>query len=389
MGHRPVAPDSQLTWIPRVLCMKPISDGFDSSKWRIDVEDVITAIDGAKMRFFVRARCNTSADRRIAVYFPPAAVLEPVPDEPIGSPQPATSESGAASDGSSMEDAAERPSRNWDDPFVDASVSVDAIRISYLAPAIHFNYYLDWLLFDFECERGLHPVHLNENRPSNISRRAHFEAFAHAVLIALKSGLDRLVAVAAQFVPGISGHMTWGRIKDGKASNFMSVVVRGKDRDDLLAFLHNEYTSWIEKAVVPRDDIIHYADLQTTWRFRGWSDEHDGYMEFATHCSVRGETPTGVDLAALHHYVTSYYALAERVLLTLATRLPLAMQKRGPSLGSLIVELLGVPPGKRVGKLKRAIELAIKAGELESGLPAEAYIDFLRKNPARFELPTS
>jgi hypothetical protein len=196
-------------------------------------------------------------------------VLEPIPDELTisGCPQ----DSSIASDRPS-DDGLEQALGKWDSPFTDASVSVDAIRTSYLAPAIHFNHYLDWLQFDSECEGGLHPVHLNEDRPSNIARRAHFEAFAHAVLISLKSGLDRLVTVAAQFVPSISGHMTWGRIKDGKASNFMSVVVRGKDHEGLLAFLHNEYTLRIERAVVPRDDIIHYADLQTTWSLRGWSD---------------------------------------------------------------------------------------------------------------------
>ncbi len=184
--------------------------------------------------------------------------------------------------------------------------------------------------------------------------------------------------------------MTWGRIKGGKASNFMSVVVRGKDHDELLAFLHNEYTSWIERAVVPRDDIIHYADLQTTWNLRGWSDEEDGYMEFdAMHSSVRGEIPTRLDLAALHHYVISYYTLAERVLLTLATRLPLAMQKRGPSLGSLIAKIPGVSTGKRVGELLEAVDRAIKNGEIDGGLAAELYIEFLRMNAARFNLPGS
>lgn len=364
--------------------MKPISDGFGSSKWRIDVEDKITAIDKAKMRFFVRSPGNDLGQDLIGVYFPPTAVLEPIPDElkRSGCPQ----DSSIASDWPSDDDL-EQALGKWDSPFVNASVSVDAIRISYLAPAIHFNNYLDWLLFDSECERGLHPIHLNEDRPSNIARRAHFEAFAHAVLIALKSGLDRLVTVAAQFVPGISGHMTWGRIKDGKASNFMSVVVRGKDHDELLAFLLNEYTSWIERAVVPRDDIIHYADLQTTWCLRKWSDEDDGYMEFdATHSSVRSEIPTRVDLAALHHYVSSYYALAERVLLTLATRLPLAMQRRGPSLGSLIAQMSGVSKGKRVGELLKAVDQAIKNGEIDGGLAAEVYIKFLQTNATRFNL---
>jgi len=367
--------------------MKPISDGFGSSKWRIDVEDKVTAIDNAKMRFFVRSPGRGLSRDLIDVYFPPTAVLEPIPEEFTRSGEP--QDSSIAGD-EAFDDGLEQVLRKWDNPFTNAAASVDAIRISYLAPAIHFNYYLDWLLFDFECERGLHPIHFNEDRPSNTARRTHFEAFAHAVLIALKSGLDRLVTIAAQFVPGISGHMTWGRIKDGKSSNFMSVVIRGKDRDDLLEFLRNEYTSWIEKAVVPRDDIIHYADLHTTWSLRGWSDENDGYMEFdAMHSSVRGEIPTCIDLAALHHYVTSYYALAERVLLTLATRLPLAMQKRGPSLGSLIAKMPEVSQGKRVGELLKAVNQSIKSGEVDGGLAAENYIEFLRANAARFNLSSS
>lgn len=352
--------------------MKPISNGFATARQKIDVEASISAISLAKMRFFIRSPSNDSISAVIQYYFPASTPLTPLPE--------------AVSGGS-------WPWGEWDDPFIEVSACVDLARAAYLAPGIHLNHYLDWLLFDLECEEGLHPVHEYEDRPSNVARRSHFEVFAHSVLIALKSALDRLVSVLGHYVVGVSPHMTWGRIKNGKTSNFMSVVERGRQNDELLEFLHLEYVSWIANMVAPRDEIIHYADLQTTWQFHGWSGDEQRPLLGVAHGSSRDNDSPSVDLETLHRYVTSFYALADHVFLTLATRLPLAVRKAASSsstkIGDVIMKEFGIPPSKRVGELKRAIDQAIEAGEIQSGQEPEAYAAFLRINRTRFGLADS
>lgn len=348
--------------------MKPISNGFAAAAARVDIEAVIDAIGIAKMRFFVRSPSTQINVDIIKYYFPNQSVLTPLPDDLSG--------------------------KLWDwgkggDPFIDVSSSVDAARSSYLSPAIHLNYYLDWLLFDQECEQGSHPKLDNPNRPSDVSRRGHFEVFAHSVLIAIKSALDRLVSIIGHYISGVSPRMTWGRIKDGKTKGFMSLVSGGRQNDALLEFLHQEYLSWISDVVAPRDEIIHYADLQTSWNFIGWTEDQKPRLS-VSHRIDRDGAPPSIDLQALQHYVTSFYSLADHTLLTLATRLPLAVQKASPilkdNLGHAIMKAFGVPPSKRVGELQEAIARAVKAGELQSGLPPQTYVEFLRRDPERFGL---
>lgn len=349
--------------------MKPISIRFATAAQKIDVDASIDAISLAKMRFFIRSPSNGTICEEPQRYFPPSTQLTPLPDD--------------------------LPGMSWqwgqlDDPFFEVSASVEAARASYLAPGIHLNLYLDWLLFDLECEEGLHPVYEYENRPSNIVRRSHFEVFAHSVLIALKSALDRLVSILGHYVGGVSPHMTWGRIKNGKASSFMSIVERGRKNDELLEFLHREYLSWIANMVAPRDEIIHYSDLQTTWQFHGWSEDEQRSLLGVVHEGSRDSDLPSVDLKTLYLYVTSFYALADYVLLTLATRIPLTVQKAvrnsRSTLGGAIMTAFNIPPSKRVEELKLVIEEAVKAGEIERGLQPEAYVEFLRINSTRFGL---
>jgi hypothetical protein len=351
--------------------MKPISNGFATATTKIDIESRIDAILTAKMCFFVRSPLSNATVSFMEGHFPDLAMLMPLPQELLGKPWP------------------------WeliDDPFLDVSAMVEAARASYLAPGIHFNHYLDWLLFDIECEQGLHPVDVNEARPSNIVRRTHFEVFAHSVLIALKSGLDRLASLVGHYVAGVASHMTWGRIEEGKPSGFMSVVERGRNSDELLEFLHHEYVAWISDMVAPRDEIIHYADLQSSWQFLGWPVNEEDIPEIrVVHESSRSSDAPGVDLSTLHRYSVSFYALVDHVLLTLATRLPLAVRRHASSasLGDQIMKAFEIPPSPRVGELMRALQKSIQAGEIERGLNAEAYIEFLQANYARFDLPAS
>jgi poly(A) polymerase len=55
-------------------------------------------------------------------------------------------------------------------------------------------------------------------------------------------------------------------------------------------------------------------------------------------------------------------------------------------IGEHIMKAFGLPPSRRVGEVKRALELAVEAGEVEPRQPAEAYVAFLAANRERFGL---
>jgi poly(A) polymerase len=55
-------------------------------------------------------------------------------------------------------------------------------------------------------------------------------------------------------------------------------------------------------------------------------------------------------------------------------------------IGDDIMKAFGIPPSRRVGEVKKALEEAVDRGEVASHQPAEAYIAFLRENAARFGL---
>jgi poly(A) polymerase len=55
-------------------------------------------------------------------------------------------------------------------------------------------------------------------------------------------------------------------------------------------------------------------------------------------------------------------------------------------LGDELMSAFGLPPSRRVGELRRALELAVEAGEVPAGQAASVYIEFARRQPARFGL---
>jgi poly(A) polymerase len=55
-------------------------------------------------------------------------------------------------------------------------------------------------------------------------------------------------------------------------------------------------------------------------------------------------------------------------------------------IGEHIMKAFGLPPSRRVGEVKKALELAVEAGEVEARQPAEAYVAFLAANRERFGL---
>jgi len=52
--------------------------------------------------------------------------------------------------------------------------------------------------------------------------------------------------------------------------------------------------------------------------------------------------------------------------------------------GNDIMQAFGLPPSRLIGDIKRALEAAIEAGEIEERLETSAYVEFVAKNRARF-----
>jgi poly(A) polymerase len=55
-------------------------------------------------------------------------------------------------------------------------------------------------------------------------------------------------------------------------------------------------------------------------------------------------------------------------------------------IGDDMMKAFGIPPSRRIGELKKALEEAVDSGEVASHQPAEFYLAFLRENAARFGL---
>lgn len=55
-------------------------------------------------------------------------------------------------------------------------------------------------------------------------------------------------------------------------------------------------------------------------------------------------------------------------------------------IGDAMMAAFGIPPSRRIGELKKALEAAVEAGEIQPHLDAEAYIAFLRERAERFGL---
>jgi poly(A) polymerase len=55
-------------------------------------------------------------------------------------------------------------------------------------------------------------------------------------------------------------------------------------------------------------------------------------------------------------------------------------------LGDELMSAFGLPPSRRIGELRDALELAVQAGEVPPGQPAAVYIEFVRGQLTRFGL---
>ena len=76
--------------------------------------------------------------------------------------------------------------------------------------------------------------------------------------------------------------------------------------------------------------------------------------------------------------------LAERVRLVASEDAKIPPLPSG--IGDAIMTTFGIPPSRKVGEMKKALELAVDSGEVAPRQDAEAYLEFIRQNAARFGL---
>ena len=256
-----------------------------------DLEKLLNSIEHAKMRFFVSQPDEYSAKLRSSLFCdfkPPVISCNDMTSDHVST------------------------------VFTDISTDVDGMKASYLAPGLHLNQYLEALASDVEWDEVKYDIEERESRPSNVLRRVSVEVHAHAVLVSLKSALDRLVRVFAHYV-GVSPHTTWGRYDEkGNPKSFMAEVARRKNDDELFRYLDDAYHKWISAAVAPRDVLIHYRDSVSTYTFL----PDDGALVQTHIITKESDSSYGLNLDNLVLYVTEWYKLTDFVLLELAGRLP-------------------------------------------------------------------
>jgi len=153
-----------------------------------------------------------------------------------------------------------------DHPYLDLLTIVDCMSPSYLAPAYHYNNYVNALLLDVLWDEQ--KINMPEGGwITGFQRRNICQIEAQALLLAIKTALDRMVSIFSYYYKGITPYTTFGRINGNKSRGLMSIVNTNETGDDLLSFIKEEYYKWIKITVEPRDLIAHYNDLATYYEF--------------------------------------------------------------------------------------------------------------------------
>jgi hypothetical protein len=91
----------------------------------------------------------------------------------------------------------------------------------------------------------------------------------------------------------------------------------------------------------------------------------------------RPRTPTSFDVGWLRQTLDRARLVAEQD--PVVPPLP-------SGIGDAMMRAFGLPPSRKIGDLKKALEACIDQGEVASHQPAEVYLAFLRENAARFGL---
>jgi hypothetical protein len=210
-------------------------------------------------------------------------------------------------------------------PYCDLCELFHTMQPSYVAPAYHYNAYIDAIIHDVFWDDMKFDIP-EELWISNVQRRVSFQIEAQALLLSLKMALDRMVSIFSYYYRGFSSETTFGRIrKSGKAEGFMSAVGNLSDTDELMAYVKDQYLAWIKQAVSPRDIITHYNDLGLTFH---WDSE--SCTEIPLHIeekTLRKVDPVGhqpkFHFASLKRLTTNWYSFFDEVVAELKTKTPI------------------------------------------------------------------
>ena len=213
-------------------------------------------------------------------------------------------------------------------PYCELSQMFHSMQPSYAAPAYHYNAYIDALIRDVFWDDKKFDIP-QELWMSNVQRRVSFQIEAQALLLSLKMALDRMVTIFSYYYPGFSRDTTFGRIKEnGKTQGFMSTVVNLANKDELMAFIEEQYQAWIKQAASPRDIITHYNDLSLSFH---WDSESS--TEIPLHIEektmrkpdpVRNAQPI-FHYANLKKLTCNWYSFFDRVVADLKSKIPIRL----------------------------------------------------------------
>ena len=140
-------------------------------------------------------------------------------------------------------------------------------RISHLAPAYHLNSFNNAKneYFEKDLPELLKKGVIDDNDLALTSLKVQLEL--NALLIAIKTSLDKLVYFISRINKSVSPKTTFGRIKENqKASGLMSEVLKKKNESEIMNLLYENYLNWISDAVEPRDTIVHYENLNLDFK---------------------------------------------------------------------------------------------------------------------------
>ena len=111
-----------------------------------------------------------------------------------------------------------------DHPYLDLVTIINSMSPTYLAPAYHYNNYVDKLLFDTVWDDEKYNM-IEENLISGFLRRNAYQIEIQALLLSIKSALDRMVSILSYYYKGFGPYTTFGRVNDsGKSSGFMKTI---------------------------------------------------------------------------------------------------------------------------------------------------------------------
>lgn len=210
-----------------------------------------------------------------------------------------------------------------DHPYLDLVTIINSMSPSYLAPAYHYNNYIDKLLSDITWDDEKYNIP-EEEWVSGFLRRNAYQIEIQAALLAVKSALDRMVSVFSYYYKGFGPYTTFGGVNDkGKSRNFMSKVADDKTGDELLKFISEEYIKWIKVAVEPRDLISHYNDLGISYEF-----DSEALIEMPVHFNLsliktmesKEITIPKISYSDLYDYSMNWYKFFNRVIDILNTK---------------------------------------------------------------------